>query len=147
MTVITYIIWSIVGCLKITKRQVIKKQSPNSRHRANHSHHCSTKTRGSKPASQHHYSTKTRGSKPASQHHCSTKTRWSKPASQHHCSTKARNPRLSYNCPGYWVNCRSHNEEVNPHCGVFLGGTFTSETFINSPACYWGGREFWERRI
>jgi len=35
--------------------QVIRKQSLYSRHEANHSHSCSTKTQGSKPASQFHY--------------------------------------------------------------------------------------------
>ena len=129
------------------------------------SQHCSTKTRGSKSASQQHCSTKTRGSKPA----CCAKTRGSKPAPQPallrqdarvktcaSASTAAprredqnlrlsstaaprregRNPRLSYNFPRYGVNHHPHNVEVNPHCEVFLGGTFALETSINSSACY-----------
>jgi len=47
-----------------------------------------------------------------------------------------RNLRLSYNCPCYGVNHCPHNGEVNPHYGVFLGGTFTLKTSINSSACY-----------
>ena len=38
---------------------------------------------------------------------------------------EAQSPRLGYNCPHYWVNYCLHNERVNPHCGVFLGDSFT----------------------
>jgi len=33
---------------------------------------------------------------------------------------------------GTWVSYRPCSGEVGPHCGVFLGGTFTSRTSINS---------------
>ena len=46
---------------------------------------------------------------------------------------EGRNPRLSYNFSHYGVNHHPYNVEVNPHCGVFLGGTFAPKTSINSP--------------
>ena len=45
---------NVVGRLKIAEEKSSKKQNPNSGHRANHRHQCSTKTRGLKPASRHH---------------------------------------------------------------------------------------------
>ena len=92
-----------VGCLKITKRQVIKGRVPNSRRRARRvgrnprlSH---TKARGSKPAPQPHQGAwvKTRVSATSAtprrvgrnqrlRQHCRTKARGSKPASQPHLS-------------------------------------------------------------
>ena len=59
---------------------------------------------------------------------------------------EGRNPRLSCNCPCYGVNHCPHNEEVNPHYGVFLGGTFTPETSINSPVAM-GKRGEGDQRI
>jgi len=97
-----------VGCLKITKRQVIKSRVPNSRRRANLSHHCSTKARGSKPASQpslQHQGawveTRVSASRREARHpRLSTKARGPTPASQHQgagadtriSATKARDP-------------------------------------------------------
>ena len=59
---------------------------------------------------------------------------------------EGRNPRLSYNFPRYGVNHHPHNKKVNPHCGVFLGGTFTPETSINSPVAM-EGRQIHIREI
>ena len=53
-----------------------------------------------------------------------------------------RDPRLSYNFPRYGVNHHPHNEKVSPHYGVFLGGTFTPETSINSPVAMTDGEGY-----
>ena len=62
-------------------RQVIKKQNPNSKCKANHRHQRSTKTGGLKPASQHHCNNQDAEHESRIQHYCSTKTQSSKPAS------------------------------------------------------------------
>ena len=69
----------------------------------------------------------------ASLRHQDTKVETHASASTAAPRREGRNPRLSYNFPRFGVNHHPHNEEVNPYCGVFLGGTFTPETSINSP--------------
>ena len=39
--------------------------------------------------------------------------------------SEAQSPRFSYNCPHYRVNYYPRNKGVNPHCGRFLGDSFT----------------------
>ena len=50
---------------------------------------------------------------------------------------EARNPRLSSNCPHYWVNYCPRNQGVNPHYGVFLGDTFTPWNLYKLPSLLW----------
>ena len=117
---------TLVGCLKIIKDKSPKSRVPNSRRRAKH---CSTKTRGSKPASQpalQHQGAwvetrvsastaapRREGRNPRLSQHCSTKARGSKPASQRTAAPRrvGRHPRLSCNRPGYRVNHGPHNGE------------------------------------
>ena len=88
---------------------------------------------GRNPRLSRHYSTKARGLTPASQQYCGTKAQGAKSASQHQ---------------GAWAETRASvitalvmgpvtahiAGKLTPHCGAFLGGTFTPENSINSPA-------------
>ena len=141
-----------VGYLKIIKDKSSKAESRTPDAGLIISQHCSTKARGSKPASQptlQHQGARvdTRvsastaaprcvGRHPRLSQHCNTKAYGSTPASQ---------PALQRQ--GAWVDTRvsvvtalvmgsitAHiMGKVNPHYGVFLGGTFAPETSINSP--------------
>ena len=135
-TLVLMMINSCVGYLKIIEDKSSKAESQNSRRRTNHSHQSSTKARGSKPASQP--ALQHQGARVETRVSASTAAPRREGRNPRLSSTAAprrvgRNPRLSYNFPRYGVNHCPHNGEINPHYGVFLGGTFTPETSINSP--------------
>ena len=119
-----------VGCLKIIKDKSSKAES---------------QTPGARVETRVSAAPRREGRNTRLSQHCSTKARGSKLASQ---------PALQHQ--GAWVETRvsavtalvmgsitAHiTGKVNSHYGVFLGGTFTPETSINSPVAMQKGSEF-----
>ena len=145
--------------------QVIRKQGLYFRREANHNHSHSTKTQGSKPASQHHCNGQDAEleARVSAIYAILRRRAWSPRLArfevgiQQHYNImpkrEVRSPRfnyrealcLGYNCLHYWVNFSHVMRGVNPHCGGFLGDSFTPETPINSLVCYGKGENFWIR--
>jgi len=148
-------------------RQVIKKQSPNSRRRANHSHHYSTKRKGQNsrlsitaaprregqnPRLSITVAPRREGQNPRLSITAAPRREAQNPRLSITLATrrKVQNPCLDYNCPHYWVNYCQRNERVNPHYGVFLGDTFTPWNLYKWPCsvrrrCGWIGK-FWVKK-
>ena len=133
-----------VGCLKITKRQVIKKRSPKLQTQGHLSITAAPRREGRNP----HLSITAAPRREGRNPHLSITEAPRREGRNPRLSITAaprregRNPRLSYNCPRYGANHCPHNEEVNSHYGAFLGGTFTPETSINSPVAMEKGGRF-----
>jgi len=103
-------------------RQVIRKQSSNSRRRANLSVTTAPRREGQNPRLITTAVVRREGQNPRL---ITTAVIRRESWNLRLCVTAAsrregRNPRLSYNYPHYWVNYCPRNEGVSPHCGAFL---------------------------
>ena len=147
-----------VGCLKIIKDKSSKDKSSKAESQTPDAGLVSASTAaprrvGRNPHLSQHCSTKARGSTPASQ-----------PALQHQGAWVETRVPASTAAPRRvgraWVDTRvsivtalvmgsitAHiTRKVNPHYGVFLGGTFAPEISINSPIAMEKGSNFFRER-